>query len=328
MKTPVIALLLLTLVVHGGEQPYAIAMHGGAGTILKKNMTPEKEQAYNDAIELALRTGEQVLAKGGSSLEAVVAAIVTLEDSPLFNAGKGAVFTNEGRNELDASIMNGADLNAGAAAGVTTVKNPIKLALKVLDSSPHVLLAGAGAEQFAKEQGLTLVDNKYFFTQKRWDRLKDLQKKEKESAGASEFKAEKHGTVGVVALDKHGNLAAGTSTGGLTNKRFGRVGDSPIIGAGTYANNKTCGVSATGQGEYFIRAAVSHDISALMEYKGLTVQQACDEVIHKKITAMKALGGVVAMDAQGNVAFSFNTAGMYRGYLKKGKTPHIRIFKD
>ncbi len=327
-KMAFITLLLFAVLAHGGEQPeYAIAMHGGAGTILKKNMTPEKEKAYNDAIEYALRAGERVLAKGGSSLDAVVAAIVTLEDSPLFNAGKGAVFTNEGRNELDASIMNGADLDAGAAAGVTTVKNPITLALKVMVNSPHVLLAGEGADKFAKEQGLTLVDNKYFFTQGRWDRLQNLQKKERESAGASEFKAEKHGTVGVVALDKNGNIAAGTSTGGLTNKRFGRVGDSPIIGAGTYANNKTCGVSATGQGEFFIRAAVSHDISALMEYKGLTVQQACDEVIHKKITAMKAMGGVVAMDAQGNVAFSFNTAGMYRGYLKKGEAPYIRIYK-
>ncbi|MDJ0840773.1 MAG: isoaspartyl peptidase/L-asparaginase [Acidobacteriota bacterium] len=329
-KMPLLFLffLIAPLALSGDKPEYAIALHGGAGTILKKNMTPEKEKAFQEIITSALRAGEKILAEGGSSLDAVVAAIIIMEDSPLFNAGKGAVFTNQGRNELDASIMNGADLNAGAVAGVTIVKNPIILARKVMENSKHVLLSGAGAEVFAKDQNLEIVDNKYFFTQRRWDRLQEIKKKEKESAGSADFKTGKHGTVGVVALDKNGNIAAGTSTGGLTNKRFGRVGDSPIIGAGTYADNKTCGVSATGQGEYFIRAAVAHRISALMEYKGLSVQKACDQVIHGTITDMKALGGVVAMDADGNPAFSFNTPGMYRGYLKAGGKPYVGIYGD
>ena len=291
-------------------------------------MTPEKEKAYQEAIENALRAGEAVLAEGGSSVDAVVAAIIIMEDSPLFNAGKGSVFTNQGRNELDASIMDGSDLNAGAVAGVTTIKNPIVLAKHVMTDSKHVLLTGEGAEKFGKDQGVSIVDNKYFFTQSRWDRLQKMKKQEAESAGSKDFKSGKHGTVGVVALDKAGNIAAGTSTGGLTNKRWGRVGDSPIIGAGTYADNRTCGVSATGQGEYFIRAAVSHDISALMAYKGLSIQAACDEVIQKKLVDMKALGGVVAMDGMGNVAFSFNTEGMYRGYLKHGGKPYVGIYKQ
>lgn len=316
-------LLILSASAWAGSPDYALVIHGGAGTILKKNMTPEKEKEYIAALESALRAGEAILAKGGSSLDAVVAAIKIMEDSPLFNAGKGAVFSAAGTNELDASIMNGANLEAGAVAGVKRIKNPIELARLVMDKSGHVLLAGDGAETFAKDQGMSFVDPKYFFTQSRWDRLEAVKKQE-----AQDMHPKKHGTVGVVALDKQGNLAAGTSTGGLTNKKFGRVGDSPIIGAGTYADNATCGVSATGQGEYFIRAAVAYDIAAQVGYLGKTVQEAADQVIGEKITNMKALGGVIVMDRKGNVAYSFNTAGMYRGHLKAGEEPHIAIYGD
>ena len=319
--------LLVFLILAGTgfaqERKYAIAIHGGVGTILKKNMTPEREKAYQDALNHALETGATVLAKGGSSIDAVVAAIITMEDSPLFNAGKGAVFTNKGRNELDASIMNGADLNAGAVAGVTRVKNPIVLAREVMVNSRHVLLTTEGAEVFAAERKVEMVDPKYFFTERRWQSLQRAIAREKEANAEK-----KHGTVGVVALDRKGNLAAGTSTGGLTNKRFGRVGDSPIIGAGTYANNKTCAVSASGTGEFFIRGAVAHDISALMAYKGMALQDAADMVIQKKLTAMGGDGGVVSLDHQGNVAFSFNTAGMYRGYLKQGEAAVVKMYKD
>jgi beta-aspartyl-peptidase (threonine type) len=284
-------------------------------------MTPEREQAYREALETALRTGDSVLAAGGSALDAVVAALVTMEDSPLFNAGKGAVFNSEGENELDASIMNGADLQAGAVAAVKHVKNPIKLAHAVLEESPHVLLAGISAEEFAREQGLELVDGEYYFTERRWQSLQKAKVKEAKQA-------EGGGTVGAIALDRNGNLAAGTSTGGRTNKRWGRVGDSPIIAAGTYADNRTCGVSSTGHGEYFIRLAVAHDISALMAYKGLSVQEAADEVIQNKLTALGGTGGVVAMDHAGNVAFSFNTEGMYRGYLKQGGQPVTAMYRE
>jgi len=314
-------ILLLAPTAWGTEPEYAIVIHGGAGTILRKDMTPEREKLYREALEIALRTGEAILAKGGSSLDAVVATIKTMEDSPLFNAGKGAVFSSAGTNELDASIMNGADLQAGAVAGVKRIKNPIELARLVLDKSPHVLLAGDGAEAFAQEQGMAFVDPKYFFTQKNWDRLEAVRKQE-----AANMHPKKHGTVGVVALDKSGNLAAGTSTGGLTNKKFGRVGDSPIIGAGTYADNATCGVSATGQGEYFIRASVAHDIAAIIGYQGKTVQEAADQVIQNKVTKMGGLGGVIVMDRKGNIAYSFNTAGMYRGQLKAGQEPLIEIY--
>lgn len=322
-------LLLSACALIAGERPeYAVALHGGAGTILKENMTPEKEKAYQTAIESALRTAENILKDGGTAVDAVAAAIVIMEDSPLFNAGKGAVFTNQGRNELDASIMDGSDLNAGAVSGVTIVKNPILLAQKVMTDSKHVLLSTTGAEAFAKEAGVELVKNEYFFTQSRWDTLERIRKTEKESAGSADFKTGKHGTVGVVALDKKGNIAAGTSTGGLTNKRWGRVGDSPIIGAGTYANNETVGVSATGQGEFFIRRAVAFDIHALMAYKDMSVQDASDDVIQKKLVKMDARGGVVAMDKNGNVAYSFNTPGMYRGHLRAGEKPYVGIYKN
>jgi len=272
---------------------FRLAIHGGAGAIARNKMTPELEAKYRADLERALRTGHAVLKNGGTSLDAVVATIEVLEDSPLFNAGKGAVFTHDGRNELDASIMDGSNLKAGAIAGVHHVKNPIALARLVMDKSIHVMLTGDGAEQFAREQGVKLVDAKYFYTDQRWKALQDTIREEEAAKKAgkghahivhlAEDEDHKFGTVGCVALDRSGNLAAGTSTGGLTNKRYGRVGDSPIIGAGTYANNRTCAVSATGTGEFFIRSVVGHDISALMEYGGLTLQQAADKVIHQKL---------------------------------------------
>lgn len=299
---------------------WAIAIHGGAGTILKENMTPEQEKAYHSALREALAAGQAVLAKGGTSIEAVIAAIVPMEDSPLFNAGKGAVFTHDGHNELDASIMRGQDLQAGAVAGVKRIRNPILLAQAVMDHSPHVLLTGDGAEAFAKTQGIAEVDPKFFFTQRRWDAL--------QKAKAKQSKDKKHGTVGVVALDRFGNLAAGTSTGGMTNKRYGRVGDSPIIGAGTYADNQSVAVSATGQGEYYIRGAIAYDIAARVAYKGETVAAASNSVIHKKLTAMGGSGGVIVLDASGNIAMTFNTAGMYRGSWVAGSDPQTAIYKN
>lgn len=317
-------LLLLTTFIVAGERPdYALVIHGGAGTIRKANMSPEKEKAYTEALRAALEAGEAILKNGGSSEDAVIATIKIMEDSPLFNAGVGAVFTHEGKNELDASLMRGNDLAAGAVAGVRTVKNPIELAQKVMNESRHVLLTGRGAETFAKDMKVAQVDNKHFFTQERWDRLQSVKKSEE-----SGFRPKKHGTVGCVALDKKGNIAAGTSTGGLTNKRWGRVGDSPIIGAGTYANNETCGVSATGQGEYFIRAAIAYDIHAQMAYNGKSAQQAADLLMQDKLTKMGGLGGVIVMDAKGNIAWSFNTEGMYRASLKAGEKPIIRMYED
>lgn len=315
---------------------FRLAIHGGAGAIARSKMTPELEAKYRADLERALRTGHAVLQKGGTSLDAVVATIEVLEDSPLFNAGKGAVFTHDGKNELDAAIMDGATLKAGAIAGVHHVKNPIALARLVMDRSVHVMLTGDGAEQFAKENGVTLVDAKYFYTEQRWKGLQDTIREEdaERKAGKknayvvrmSEDDDHKYGTVGCVALDRSGNLAAGTSTGGLTNKRWGRIGDSPIIGAGTYANNRTCAVSGTGTGEFFIRSVVGHDISALMEYKGLSVTEAADEVI-KKVGAIGGDGGVIAMDHDGNVAMPFNTEGMYRGWIDEDGKVTIEIYK-
>jgi len=293
---------------------FSIAIHGGAGTITRKNMTPEKENAYRSKLKETLNVGYSILNKGGTSLDAVEATIRIMENSELFNAGKGAVFTNAGTNELDASIMDGRNLKAGAVARVKTVKNPISAARKVMEETWHVMLSGDGADKFAKEQGLDIVDPNYFYTQRRWDSLKKIQ-------------VEKHGTVGCVALDKHGNLAAGTSTGGLTNKRWGRVGDSPIIGAGTYANNQTCAVSGTGQGEYFIRGNVAYDVSAIMEYKGKSVGEAAQNVI-RKLSDKGGNGGIITMDSKGNISMPFNTAGMYRGFRKAGQAPEIFIYKD
>jgi beta-aspartyl-peptidase (threonine type) len=257
-----------------------------------------------------------------------------MEDSPLFNSGKGAVFTHEETNELDASIMDGATLNAGAVAGVKHIKNPINLALKVMNNSPHVLLAGSGAEAFAKEQGFEMMDPSYFYTEKRFQSLQKLKKREKENQPKSIsfedpfIKESKFGTVGCVALDKNGNLAAGTSTGGMTNKRWNRIGDTPIIGAGTYANNKTCAVSSTGWGEYFIRAMVAHDISAMMEYKGVSIEEAAKEVIQNKVPALGGDGGIVAIDKDGNIAMEFNTEGMYRAHMNAEGELIIKIYKD
>ena len=293
---------------------FSIAIHGGAGTITRKNMTQGKENAYRSKLKETLNVGYSILNKGGTSLDAVEATIRIMENSELFNAGKGAVFTNAGTNELDASIMDGRNLKAGAVARVKTVKNPISAARKVMEETWHVMLSGDGADKFAKEQGLDIVDPNYFYTQRRWDSLKKIQ-------------VEKHGTVGCVALDKHGNLAAGTSTGGLTNKRWGRVGDSPIIGAGTYANNQTCAVSGTGQGEYFIRGNVAYDVSAIMEYKGKSVGEAAQNVI-RKLSDKGGNGGIITMDSKGNISMPFNTAGMYRGFRKAGQAPEIFIYKN
>lgn len=318
-----------------------LVIHGGAGTILKKNMTAEKEQAYRAKLEEALTAGYKKLMDKGSSVEAVQAAINIMENSPLFNAGKGAVYTNKETQEMDASIMRGSDKNAGAVAGVQTIKNPINAAIAVMEKSEHVMLTGEGAEEFASKNGVEIVDTSYFRSDVRLKQLKRVQDKEKTmldhdgdrgsvDSSEDEFNIEyiedkKFGTVGAVALDSEGNLAAGTSTGGMTNKRYNRVGDSPIIGAGTYANNKTCGVSCTGHGEYFIRNVVAYDVSALMEYKGISLKEASQEVIDKQ-TDFGGKGGLIALDSKGNVAMPFNTEGMYRGYVTKDGKIHISIY--
>jgi L-asparaginase / beta-aspartyl-peptidase len=314
--------------------PITIVIHGGAGTIKKENMTPEKEKAYHEALGLALDSGYQVLKNGGTSVEAVIAAIKIMEDSPLFNAGRGAVFTNEGKNELDASIMDGKNLMAGAVAGVTTIKNPITAAHAVMTRSEHVMMVGKGAEKFAQEQGLDIVDPSYFFDSTRYQQLIRLKEKEadKQTSVQDQFqdpfvKDTKFGTVGAVALDRFGNIAAGTSTGGMNNKKYGRVGDAPIIGAGTYAKNYTCGISATGWGEYFIRLAVAHDISSLIEYAGLSLEDAADTVIMKKLPALGGDGGVIGLDRKGNIVMTFNTSGMYRGY-RKGSERKTFIYQE
>ena len=297
------------------KQPIAIVVHGGAGTILKKNMSDEKEKKYKSKLEEALRAGYQVLQNGGTSLDAVEQTIIILEDSPLFNAGKGAVFTHDERNELDASIMEGSNLKAGAVAGVTHIKNPIRAARAVMEKSEHVLLAREGAEQFALLQKLDTVSPTYFFTEKRAKSLKRAKKEEK------------FGTVGCVALDQNGNIAAGTSTGGMTNKKWCRIGDSPIIGAGTYANNITCGVSSTGWGEYFIRGVVAHDISAMMEYGGKSLKESANHVIHHKLTELGGTGGIIALDQKGNIVMEFNTDGMYRGFMTEDSSS-ISIYRS
>jgi L-asparaginase / beta-aspartyl-peptidase len=307
-----------------------LVIHGGAGTITRQSMTPEAEKQYREALEQALRTGHAVLAKGGSSLDAVEATIRVMEDSPLFNAGKGAVFTHEGRNELDASIMDGKTKKAGAVAGVTIIRNPITAARAVMEKSEHVMMVGKGAELFATKMGLEIVDPAYFWTERRWKSLQNELMKDKPQA-VLDFTGDdekKFGTVGAVALDQAGNLAAATSTGGMTNKQFGRVGDSPIIGAGTYADNESCAVSATGHGEFFIRWTVAYDIAALMKYRGLTVQQAGDEVIHKKLAPVKGEGGVIILDRNGNFATPFNSEGMYRGHIGADGVPRVAIYKE
>jgi len=313
-----------TKMAPGG--PLTIVIHGGAGALAPGKYTPEEEAAYKAKLTEALDAGYLVLEKGGSSLDAVETAIVILEDTPLFNAGKGAVFTREGKNELDASIMDGATTKAGAIAGVTRVKNPIRLARAVMDRSEHVMMAGKGAEIFAKEQSLEFVDPAYFKTERRW---KDYQEKlralKEQKAEAS---PEKCGTVGAVALDSHGNLAAGTSTGGMLMKRYGRVGDSPIIGAGTYADNRSCAVSSTGWGEYFIRLTIARDICAQVEYGGKTVGEAARDVIHNRLQNSGGDGGVIALGRDGAIAMEFNSAGMFRGVREEGAAARVAIYRD
>lgn len=328
--------------LQGPQNPrLGFIIHGGAGVIRKGSISPEKENEYRDKLEEAVLAGYKALQAGKSSIDAVEIAIRILEDSPLFNAGKGAVFTNDGRNELDASIMSGKTLAAGAVAGLRHVKNPITLARAVMERSPHVMMTGDGAEKFARDQKLDMVDEKYFWTQERWDSLQRILKEEKDKQQKVEppkkvggltnryadLATNRFGTVGAVALDKDGNIAAGTSTGGMTNKKYGRVGDAPIIGAGTYANNETCGVSATGWGEYFIRVGVARDISALMEYQALTVQTAADRVL-QKVQKLGGDGGVIVMDKFGNMGISFNSEGMYRAYIDVNGKPVVQIYKD
>ncbi len=294
---------------------YVLVIHGGAGTILKENMSAEKEKLYIKKLQEALQTGDAILKDGGTSLDAITATIMVMENSPLFNAGKGAVFTEEGIVEMDASIMDGNTSSAGAVAGVHNIKNPILAARAVMENTSHVLLTGDGADDFANSQGLEIVDSSYFFTDSRWKSYQNAKNK-------------KHGTVGAVALDKHGNLAAGTSTGGMTFKMKGRVGDSPIIGAGTYADNNTCAVSATGHGEYFIRNVVAYDIGALMKYKKITLKEAVNYVILDKLKKIGGDGGIIAVDSQGNYAMTFNTAGMYRGVVNSDGVMDIKIYND
>ncbi|WP_456460343.1 isoaspartyl peptidase/L-asparaginase family protein [Reichenbachiella sp.] len=305
-----------------------LVIHGGAGTILKENMTPEDEKAYHTKLKEALNAGYNILNSGGTSEDAVIAAIMIMEDSPLFNAGKGAVFTNEGTNEMDASIMNGGNGSAGAIAGVKTIKNPILAAQAVKNNSEHVMMSGNGAERFAADQNLELVDPSYFFTERRkmqLDKLKNAEKSNEEGS-IKKWKDYKYGTVGAVALDTNGNICAATSTGGMTNKKYGRIGDAPVIGAGTFAN-KICGVSATGHGEYFIRNVVAYDIAAIMEYKKVPLGAATENVVMEKLVKIGGGGGVVALDAKGNISMTFNTPGMYRGYIQKEGKARTYIYK-
>ena len=317
-----IALFLVSgfSLVYG--QKYAIVIHGGAGVMSKDKMNEAARTNYKAKLNEALELGEQMLKDGADATDVVVKVINVMENSPLFNAGKGAVFTHDGVNELDASIMEGATLNAGAVAGVRDVKNPINAAREVMVNSEHVMLSGKGASEFAKQQGLEMVPNKYFYTERRYQSLQSLLKRERERT-----QKDNTGTVGCAVLDSHGNLCAGTSTGGMTNKKFGRIGDSPIIGAGTYANNKTCAVSCTGHGEYYIRLGFARDISAMMEYLNLSVTEACKKEIDK-LSELEGTGGVIAVDADGNIAMEFNTSGMFRGYIKSGGEKEIAIFEN
>ena len=337
LKTIAILLLCFAANLAYGQEKYVMVIHGGAGTITRKNMSPEKEAAYIAALTKALQTGYEVLKSGKTSLDAVEATIHIMEDSPLFNAGKGAVFTHDGKNEMDAAIMDGKTMMAGAVAGVTTIKNPISAARAVMEKSEHVMMVGRGAESFAKQAGIEIVDPKYFYTKERWDGLQKaiqedstktvLDHGNKKSMKLGTINPDyKFGTVGAVALDKNGNLAAGTSTGGMTNKKYGRVGDSPIIGAGTYANNTTAGISCTGWGEFYIRNVVAHDISAMMEYKNMSVADASRAALDK-VGKMGGDGGLIAMDAKGNVSMPFNTEGMYRGTVTENGKIEVLIYK-
>ena len=313
-------------------QKISIAIHGGAGTIVKEDMTPELEAAYRTALKDALDAGYAVLEIGGTAIHAVKAAVVVMEDNALFNAGKGAVFTKKGLNELDAAIMDGSTLNAGAIAGVRNIRNPIELAEEVMLHSGHVFLSGKGANDFAIKQGIKLEPDEYFYSEYRYDQWRQIRDSDlyqldhKNDKLVGLMKDKKFGTVGAVACDGDGNIAAATSTGGMTNKRFGRIGDSPMIGAGTYANNKTCAISCTGHGEIFIKAVAAYDVSCLMEYKNMSLQQACEEVVLKKLVALHGEGGLIGVDAKGNAALVFNSAGMYRGLRNSDGENVIAIY--
>ena len=310
---------------------YAIALHGGAGTILRSHLTPEKELAYKTALGEALEVGESILKKGGNALDAIEQTVISLENCPLFNAGKGAVFTYDGKHEMDASIMSGIDLSAGAVSGINHVKNPVKLARAIMEKTEHVYLSGNGALEFAHKIKAELENDDYFYVQMRHDQWKEAQKSDgvflDHNLQQNENGEKKFGTVGAVALDVHGNLAAATSTGGMTNKKFGRVGDSPIIGAGTYANNATCAISCTGHGEFFIRSIVAYDISCLMEYAGLSLKQACDKVVKDKLVKIGGEGGLVAVDKFGNIELSFNSEGMYRAMKTSESDVYVGIYE-
>ncbi|SUI67506.1 isoaspartyl peptidase/L-asparaginase family protein [Shewanella morhuae] len=328
-------LLFMSQNAFAADKPYAIAIHGGAGTISKANLTPEQRQAYKDKLKEAVDKGSKILEEGGDSLVAIQAAINTLENSPLFNAGLGAVYTYDGGHELDAAVMDGKTMNAGAIAGVRHIANPIDLALAVMNKSEHVMLSGAGAEEFALNQGFTLVPNNHFDTDARYQQLLDARQKLQAAAKSEQVASVKmqdldykFGTVGAVALDKKGNLAAGTSTGGMTAKRFGRIGDSPVIGAGTYAENGVCAVSATGHGEFFIRYLVAGDICAKVKYQQKSIIQAADEVINQRLITAGGSGGVIAVDQRGNIATPFNTEGMYRATRSNGEPAQVLIWQD
>lgn len=310
----------------------SIAIHGGAGTILKEDMTPELEEAYRNALKEAMDAGYAVLENDGTAINAVKAAVVVMEDNVLFNAGRGSVFTKKGLNEMDAAIMDGSTLNAGAVAGVRNIRNPVELAEEVMLHSGHVFLSGKGANDFAIKQGIKLEPDEYFYSQYRYDQWKEIRDSDlyqldhKSDKLVGLMKDKKFGTVGAVACDSDGNIAAATSTGGMTNKRYGRIGDSPMIGVGTYANNKTCAVSCTGHGEIFIKAVAAFDVSCLMEYKNMTLQQACEEVVLKKLVAMHGDGGLIAADGKGNITLVFNSAGMYRGCKSSDGEDAIAIY--
>jgi beta-aspartyl-peptidase (threonine type) len=308
--------------------PFSIAIHGGAGTLLKGQMTSDKEAAYTSGLQAALDAGYDVLQNGGSAIDAVTASVVLLENNPLFNAGKGSVFTANGRHEMDAAVMEGKHLKAGAVSLITGIKNPVLLARDVMEKSEHVFLAGEGAMAFAKSLGYTLEEDNYFFNQFRYDQWQEIRESDHFQLDHSIRKESKFGTVGAVACDVHGNVAAATSTGGMTNKKWGRVGDSPMIGAGNYANNATCAVSCTGSGEYFIRGVVAYDVSCLMEYKGLSLADAAHEVIHHRILKLGGDGGLIAVDARGNIAMPFNTEGMYRAFKTSSGEQKIAIYKE
>ena len=305
---------------------FAIAIHGGAGTIDRNKMTAEKEAAYRAALSDAITAGENVLMSGGSSLDAVEAAVVSLENCPLFNAGKGSVFTHDGTHEMDAAIMRGDNLMAGAAAGIRGVQNPVVLARTIMEKSEHVLLSRDGAEDFARSQNLPFQSDDYFhddFRHQQWQQALVDDRVSLDHASEKKF-----GTVGAVAIDQFGNLAAATSTGGMTNKRWGRIGDSPIIGSGTYANNETCAISCTGHGEFFIRSVVAYDVSCLMEYRGMTLEEACQIVVNEKLVKIGGEGGLIAIDHKGNICLPFNSSGMYRAWKKQGDECQVKIYKD